>query len=153
MSKQDSKTKISEIAQTNCQIMGIDLWGVEYFPGPGGKKGIVRIYIDSEQGVNIDQCAELSRQLSVVFDVEDIIPGSYALEVSSPGIDRLFFRLDQLSGYIGQKLKISLKTPHDGRKKFTGILSKIQGETLIVEHDSQQMGFDWNQIDKARLVG
>ncbi|MFN2266699.1 MAG: ribosome maturation factor RimP [Desulfonatronovibrio sp.] len=153
MSKQDTKNTVSEIVQTNCQIMGLELWGIEYFPGPGGKKGIVRIYIDSEQGVNIDQCAELSRQLSVVFDVEDIIPGSYSLEVSSPGLDRLFFRLDQLVKYIGQKLKISLKKPLDGRKKFTGILSSVQQETVVIEHDSQQLEFDWNQIDKARLVG
>ncbi len=153
MSNQDTKSRISEIAQTNCQIMGLDLWGIEYFPGPGGKKGIVRIYIDSEQGVNIDQCADLSRQLSVVFDVEDVIPGSYSLEVSSPGLDRLFFRPDQLSKYKNQKLKISLKKPLDGRKKFTGTLSKVQQETITINHDSQQLEFDWDQIDKARLVG
>ncbi len=154
MKNQDIKTKISELATINCRIMGVDLWGVEFFPGPGGKKSIVRIFIDSDQGVSIDQCAELSKNLSVVLDVEDIVPGSYTLEVSSPGVNRIFFSPSQASDFINQKIKISLKHPKQGRRNFSGTLRSVAGEMIIVESDShEEWKFDWEEIDKARLVG
>ena len=153
MSAQETRTRLSELAKTSCRIQGVELWGLEYFPGPGGKKGIVRIYIDSEDGVSIEQCAELSRNLSVVLDVEDIIPGAYALEVSSPGLNRLFFSPAQMEGFAGHKVKVSLRQARQGRKNFSGILHKVEGSKIFVNSDSQDhWSFDWEDIDKARLV-
>ncbi len=154
MKSQETKEKISELARTNCRIMGLELWGIEYFHGPGGKKSIVRIYIDSDQGVSVDQCAELSRNLSIVFDVEDIVPGTYTLEVSSPGLSRVFFSPSQMMGFTGQKVRISLKHPLQGRKNFSGSLKKIDGQRIHVESDScEKWSFDWDDIDKAKLAG
>ena len=154
MMNQETKAKIAELARTNCQIMGLELWGVEYFHGPGGKKSIVRVFIDSDQGVSIDQCAELSRNLSVVLDVEDIIPGTYTLEVSSPGLNRKFFNPLQMEGFTGQKVRISLKEALQGRKNFTGTLRGVDGKNIIVRSDSnEEWSFDWDEIDKANLAG
>lgn len=154
MNNQETKAKISELARANCRIMGLDLWGVEYFPIPGGKKSIVRIYIDSDQGASVDQCAELSKNLSIVLDVEDIVPGSYNLEISSPGLDRIFFSPSQMTRFISQKVRISLKQARQGRKNYAGILHNVEGEKIIVESDSNdKWSFDWEEIDKARLLG
>ncbi|MFP4084741.1 MAG: ribosome maturation factor RimP [Desulfonatronovibrio sp.] len=154
MKNQDARARIVELARTNCRIMGVELWGVEYFPGPGGKKGIVRIYIDSDQGVSIDQCAELSRNISIVLDVEDIVPGAYTLEVSSPGLDRIFFSPSQMEHFIGQKVKISLKQPRGKRKNFSGFLNSVDGQKIYIESDShEKWEFDWEEIDKAKLDG
>jgi ribosome maturation factor RimP len=154
MKNLETKAAISELARTNCRIMGLELWGVDYFPGPGGKKSIVRIYIDSDQGVGIAQCAELSRNLSVVFDVEDIVPGSYTLEVSSPGLDRKFFSPSQMMRFTGQKIRISLKEALQGRKKFSGSLERVEDSKIVVRSDSdEEWNFDWDKIDKANLAG
>ena len=154
MMNQETKAKISELARTNCRIMGLEMWGVEYFHGPGGKKSIVRIYIDSDQGVTIDQCAELSRNLSIVLDVEDIIPGTYTLEVSSPGLNRKFFSPSQLKGFTGQRVRISLKESRYGRKNFSGAIHGVDGENIVVRSDSdEEWSFDWDEIDKANLAG
>ncbi|MFO7727458.1 MAG: ribosome maturation factor RimP [Desulfonatronovibrio sp.] len=154
MKSQEARARIIELARTNCRIMGVELWGVEYFPGPGGKKGIVRIYIDADQGVSIDQCAELSRNISVVLDVEDIVPGAYALEVSSPGLDRIFFSPSQMKNFISQKIKLSLNQPRGKRKNFSGILQSVDGQKIHVESDShEKWEFDWEEIEKAKLDG
>lgn len=154
MNNLEVKASIAELARTNCRIMGLELWGVDYFPGPGGKKSIVRIFIDSDQGVSIDQCAELSRHLGVVLDVEDIIPGSYTLEVSSPGLDRKFFSPSQMNQYTGHKIKISLREALQGRKNFSGTLEKVEQNTIIVSSDSgNEWSFDWDTIEKANLAG
>jgi ribosome maturation factor RimP len=154
MNNQDIKASVAELARTNCRIMGLELWGMDYFPGPGGKKSIVRIFIDSDQGVSIDQCAELSRNLSVVLDVEDVIPGSYTLEVSSPGIDRKFFSPSQMDKFTGHKVKICLREALQGRKKFSGTLEKVEQNIVVVSSDSgKEWNFDWDTIEKANLAG
>ncbi|WP_035244161.1 ribosome maturation factor RimP [Desulfonatronovibrio hydrogenovorans] len=151
---QETKEKIIQLAETNSRILGLELWGVEYFPGPGGKKGIVRIFVDSDQGVSIDECAELSRQISVVLDVEDIVPGSYTLEVSSPGIDRIFFHPFQMEKFIGQKLKVTLNQPRQGRKNYSGSLIKVEKNRLVIQSESgDSWDFDWDDAEKIRLTG
>ncbi len=150
---QQTEARLWDLALTSCRIMGIELWGMEFFPGPGGKKGILRIYIDSQHGVSVEQCAELSRNLSVVLDVEDIVPGSYTLEVSSPGLDRIFFNPAQMKKFVGNKVKLTLKQPRGGRKNFTADLLKIEGERVVLDSKTpEKWSFEWSEIDKAKLV-
>ncbi|WP_045215047.1 ribosome maturation factor RimP [Desulfonatronovibrio magnus] len=154
MSKEQQLSKLTELAEIYCRALGVYLWGIEYHPGPGGKKGILRIYIEAENGVTIDHCAELSRQISVALDVEDIVPGAYNLEVSSPGLNRQFFHIDQLPDYLGQKVKVVLKTPRDNRKKYSGTLLRVQDHEIIIESDSNaQWTFPWDEIHKINLAG
>ncbi len=153
MDRDQARQRISLLAATACRAMGLELWGMDYAPGPGGKKGILRIYIDSSQGVSVDQCAEISRQLSVALDVENIVPGSYTLEVSSPGLDRVFFTPDQLKAFTDHEIKITLKEPRDGRKNYSGILKEISDDDQLVVQGPQEAGwtFSWGEIKKARL--
>ncbi|MDR2488618.1 MAG: ribosome maturation factor RimP [Desulfovibrio sp.] len=105
--------------------LGLELWGIEL---AFGGRSIVRVFVENENGVSIEQCAELSRLLSASLDVEDCIPGAYVLEVSSPGLERTFFSAEQLARALGQKVEITLHRPQaawPGRKKFRGLLQEV----------------------------
>ncbi len=153
MDYQEIKQKIIELVETNCRIMGLELWGLEFAPGTGGKRGMLRVYVDAPGGVTVDQCAELSHQLSVVLDVEDLIPGSYNLEVSSPGLYRKFFHPEQMRSYTGHKVKVTLKQPREGRRNFTGTLNFVHGNRFSVQTDTQtSWDFDWEEIGRLKLA-
>lgn len=111
--------------------MGYQLWGIEYLPNR--KNSILRVYIDSAEGIDVDDCAAVSRQVSGLLDVEDPIPGEYNLEVSSPGLDRLLFTADQYDQYIGCLVRVKLNTPVEGRKNFKGKLIAVEGEQITIE--------------------
>lgn len=131
--------------------LGFELVGIEYHPS--GKHSLLRVYIDSENGVTVDDCARVSYQVSGVLDVEDPIPGNYQLEVSSPGLDRPLFRPEDYDRFAGQQVKLTLLHPLDGRRKFSGVLRGLQGEQVfIVLEDGTDVGLPIGDIEKARLV-
>lgn len=130
--------------------VGMELWGIEYVSQ--GRHSILRIYIDSENGVGIENCEAVSHQVSGILDVEDPISGEYNLEVSSPGLDRPFFRLDQYSAYAGDMIKVRLLMAVDGKRNFTGKLVEIADNALTFEVDNTTLTVAFNQIDKANLV-
>ena len=101
------------------------------------KTALLRIYVDSANGVNLDECAKVSRQISAVLDVEDPIQGHYYLEVSSPGIDRPLFTIDQCQGYLGKPVAIRLRVPKAGRRNFTGTLVQVENEQISLQLDDQ----------------
>ncbi len=117
-----------------------------------GKTWVLRFYIDKDGGVNVDDCAEISRKLSVHLDVEDIIPNKYVLEVSSPGLNRPLKKEKDFKMAENKKVKISLKTPQDGRKNFSGVLKEFKGESLTLEtNDGDRFVINLTDIHKARL--
>ncbi len=130
--------------------LGYELVGIEYLPA--GKQSVLRIYIDAEQGILVDDCEKVSHQVSAVLDVEDPIRGAYALEVSSPGIDRPLFTPEQYARYVGQAVRVQLARALDGRRKFKGELSEVNEDslTLVVDGESFQLPFEL--IEKGRLV-
>lgn len=130
--------------------LGCDLWGVDYLSH--GKQTLVRIYIDKADGIDVDDCARISRQLSSVLDVEDPIMGEYTLEVSSPGMDRPLFTLEQFGLYVGEQLKIRLRAPYEGRKNFSGVMTGIEEEDIVIAVDDHEYLLPFDLIDKANLV-
>ncbi len=96
--------KIEALLKPTLEALGFELWGLEYLSQ--GRHTLLRLYIDAESGVTVDDCAEVSRHVSGVMDVEDPISGEYTLEVSSPGVDRLLFRLDHYSMYVGEWIEL-----------------------------------------------
>ena len=130
--------------------VGMELWGVEFLSQ--GRHSILRVYIDSDNGVTIDNCEAASHQVSGVLDVEDPISGEYNLEVSSPGMDRPLFTFDQFSRYVGELIKVRLQMAVDGMRNFTGKLVQAENDSLTFEVESQQLTVSINQIDKANLV-
>ncbi|MCK0769661.1 ribosome maturation factor RimP [Chromohalobacter canadensis] len=130
--------------------MGFDLWGVDYLAQ--GKHSRLVIYIESAEGVTVDDCASVSRQVSGVLDVEDPIAGEYRLEVSSPGMDRPLFTLDQFARFKGSRVQVKLSVPFEGRRKFQGQLAGVEGDEILLQLDGQEYCFPVESIEQARVV-
>ncbi len=145
--KQDLLTELLEPVVTS---MGFELWGLEFHSS--GRNQVLRIFIDSDKGVGIDDCAGISRQCAAILDVEDPIQSEYQLEVSSPGMDRPLYKLDQYARYIGHKVKLQLRFPYEGQRKYTGTLTGIEDEDLVVAVDDHEYLFPVNGVEKANLI-
>jgi ribosome maturation factor RimP len=132
------------------ESMGCELWGLEYLTQ--GKHATLRLFIDKADGVLVEDCANVSRQVSAVMDVEDPIACEYDLEVSSPGADRSLYTLDQYTRYIGEKVKVQLRVPFEGRRKFTGILNAVESDDVVVVVDQEEYLLPIGSIDKANII-
>jgi len=141
--------QIQQMLESTVEALGFDLWGLEYLSQ--GRHSLLRLYIDGENGVTVDDCALVSQQVSSVLDVEDPIAGDYTLEVSSPGMDRLLFKLDQYPGYVGEAVELRLRSAFEGRRKFKGVLKGIEGEDVVVQVDDHEYLLPHSAIEKARI--
>ncbi len=141
--------QITDMLETTIEALGFELWGVEYLSQ--GRHSLVRIYIDAEAGISVDDCAAVSAQVGSVFDVEDPITGEYTLEVSSPGMDRLLFKLEQYSGYVGEIVDLRLRGAFEGRRKFKGVLKGVEGEDIVIQVDDHEYMLPHSAIEKARV--
>jgi ribosome maturation factor RimP len=139
-----------ELLEPVIESMGFDLWGLEFHSN--GKNQMLRIYIDSENGIGIDDCSGVSRQCAAILDVEDPIQSEYQLEVSSPGIDRPLYKLDQFARYIGHKVKLQLRFPYEGQRKYTGTLTGVENEDLVLAVADHEYLFPVDGIEKASLI-
>ncbi|MDF1822864.1 MAG: ribosome maturation factor RimP [Alcanivoracaceae bacterium] len=129
--------------------MGYEFWGLEYLQGRGA---VLRIFIDSDNGIDVDDCADVSHQVSGVLDVEDPIPGEYNLEVSSPGMDRPLFEREQWSRYIGEKAQVRLLAAINGKRRFTAEIVAVEDEHLVLSVDGEPLEVPFTQVDRANLV-
>lgn len=130
--------------------VGMTLWGIEFVAQ--GRHSVLRLYIDSENGVSVDDCERVSHQASAILDVEDPISGEYHLEVSSPGMDRPLFTFEQMARQVGQNIKVKLQMAMAGRRNFTGTLTEAKEDKLTFVVEGQPLSISFNQIDKANLV-
>lgn len=130
--------------------MGCELVGIEY--QTHGRNALLRIYIDKEGGVGLEDCQRVSYQVSGVLDVEDPIPGRYTLEVSSPGLDRPLFTVEHFIRFTGRRVRVRLSGPLEGRRKFTGILQGIRADSIVLEEDGKEICLPLDRIEQARLV-
>jgi ribosome maturation factor RimP len=130
--------------------LGYDCVGVEYNPHP--KHGLLRIYIDHENGILVDDCTKVSHQVSGVLDVEDPIIDNYHLEVSSPGEDRPFFKVRQFSQFLGSTVMVHLFAAVDGRRKITGKIVHVENDVITLEENEQSFDIPFAAMSKARLV-
>ena len=130
--------------------LGYRCWGVEFISQ--GRHSLLRVYIDSDQGVFVDDCEKVSRQISAVMDVEDPISSEYTLEVSSPGMDRPLFTLEQYAAHAGDVVKIRLRTPFEGMRNVQGVLQGVEDEDVVVRVEQHEYLFPIEQIDKANIV-
>jgi ribosome maturation factor RimP len=132
------------------EALGYELVGIEYRGST--RHGLLRVYIDQEQGIGLDDCERVSHQLSALLDVEDPIDVPYDLEVSSPGLDRPLFRMRDFERFQGRRARIRMRVPQDGRRNFTGVLRGLEGGQLLLEVDNEIVRLAFGQIDQARLV-
>ena len=131
--------------------LGSRLWGIEYLTR--GKSTTLKIYIDADQGINVEDCARVSRQVSSLLDVEDPIPGRYTLEVSSPGLDRRLFTKAQFEEFASARIRVSLKRPFEGRRRYTGLLGGIEGDDVILHTgEEEEYLFPLDLVDRANII-
>ena len=141
---------VTELIDTTIQALGLELWGVELLQQ--GKYSLLRIYIEREEGVTIEDCEKVSRQVSALMDVEDPIAGEYTLEVSSPGMDRPLFTVEQYSQYVGSEVDLKLRRPLDGRRKFKGQILKVSGDVVGLSVEGSEYDLEFSDIEKASIV-
>lgn len=142
--------RVRSIIEPGVHALGYELVDVEL--AGQGRNALLRIYIDQPDGVTVEDCAAVSRQVSAVLDVEDPIPGHYTLEVSSPGLDRPLRREEDFSRFKGALIHVRMLTPIMGRRNFTGRLLGYERESVVLEADTERYELALANIEKARLV-
>ena len=129
--------------------LGYVCWGIELLRQ--GRGALLRIYIDSSTGVTLADCERVSNRVSGILDVEDPVAGEYLLEVSSPGLERLLFNRDQYEQYLGETVKVRLSRSVDNRKRITGRIEAVTGETLVLNEAGREIRVPLGAVDRARL--
>ena len=135
------------------ESLGYQLWGMEF--KSQGKQSMLRIFIDAldkEKGIQLDDCEKVSRQVSGVLDVEDPITEEYTLEVSSPGVDRQLFTLEQYAEWAGAEVNLRLRVPFEGRRKFRGIVRGTEDQDVVLIVDDHELLLPIESIDKAQVI-
>jgi ribosome maturation factor RimP len=118
----------------------------------GGQTGVIRVFIDSPDGIDLEDCEKVSLAVSALLDVEDPLPGQYTLEVSSPGLDRKLTKIEHFQRFMGKTVKVQMRFPIEGRKRFRGALVSSNDENIVVEVDGESHSLPIATIDTARLV-
>lgn len=142
--------RLTQLLEPPVEALGYELWGIEYVRA--GKHSTLRVYIDSPEGITVEDCAEVSYQISSVLDVEDPISSEYFLEVSSPGLERPLIKLAHFQKYIGHEAALMLRMAVNNRRKYKGVIKQVDGEmiTLTVEGNDEIMAFA--NIQQANLI-
>ncbi len=145
-----SNLHLRQLFEPVVSMLGYELVGVEYLGK--GRNAVLRIYIDKEDGITLDDCARVSRQVSGLLDVEDPIKEPYNLEVSSPGLDRPLFTKEHFDSHKGQWVQLRLDKPLEGRRNFKGIIQGMRDKEVLLQVDGTQIVLPLNTIEKARLI-
>ncbi|TDQ39437.1 ribosome maturation factor RimP [Thiopseudomonas denitrificans] len=132
------------------EAMGFQCWGIEFISQ--GRHSVLRVFIEHENGIGVDDCEAVSRQLGAVLDVEDPISGEYTLEVSSPGMDRQLFTLEQFAAYAGHRVKVKMRVAVEERRNFQGILKGVEEQDVVVQVDEYEYLLPIEFIDKANVI-
>ena len=118
----------------------------------GGQNGLLRLFIDRDEGISLEDCEKVSLAVSALLDVEDPVPGHYSLEVSSPGTDRTLTKLAHFERFTGETVKVQLRFPKEGRRRFRGKLLSANEDNIVVEVDGESHTLTMATIDTARLA-
>ena len=145
-----SVKRLTDMLQPLVEDLGYEFVGLEYTGQ--SKNAVLRIYIDHKQGIDLDDCGRVSGEVAALLDVEDPISGQYNLEVSSPGLDRPLFTLEQCARFAGEQVQMTVFAPVEGRRKFKGRILSVTGDTLNIDQDGAEIALDFGNIAKARLV-
>lgn len=142
--------ELSELLEPTVSRLGYELIDLE--AKIGGKSGVLRLFIDKADGIDLEDCERVSRAVSALLDVEDPLPGHYDLEVSSPGLDRKLTKVEHFQRFAGEEVKVQTRFPIEGRRRYRGILESCDDENIEVLVDGQSYRIPLATIDVARLV-
>lgn len=142
--------RLAGIVGPAVRAAGCELLGVEIERARSGP--LLRLYIDSEGGVQVEDCERVSRQVSAALDVEDPMGGEYVLEVSSPGLDRPLFELEHFERFTGSEVRVRLSSPIDGRRNFNGVIGGCRGDSVLVIMEDEEHALPIDNIRSANLI-
>jgi ribosome maturation factor RimP len=142
--------QLEALLAPSVMALGLRIWGIEYLAQ--GKRSLLRIYIDGDNGVTIEDCERVSKQVSDLLDVEDVLASSYTLEVSSPGMDRVLFKPEQYAESIGETVDVRLNYPFEGRRRFVGALTSLENDEVIVQVEDSEFLIPLSNVQRARIV-
>jgi ribosome maturation factor RimP len=144
------RDQLAELLRPVVQGAGCELWELEYSPGRGN--GLLRLYIDTAEGISVDDCERVSRAVSEVLDAADPIPGHYTLEVSSPGLERPLRTAQQFAPFVGEQVFVETVQAVDERRRFKGLLVAAGPASIEVEVDGRRHVLPLPGIRKAHLA-
>lgn len=143
-----AQARLIELLEPTVEGLGYELVGVEF----DGSQRVLRVYIDSEQGITLDDCTKVSYQVSGVLDVEDPISGRYQLEISSPGLDRPLYTLAHYERFKGEMARLQLTRLIEGRRKIKARLAGVDGGDVLLQDGETTLRIPFESIEKARLA-
>ena len=147
---QQREARLHELIEPTVISLGFELVGVLW--RGGHSRGLMRIYIDHRDGVTLDDCTRVSHRVSGLLDVEDLPTSEYDLEVSSPGVDRPLFVEGDFTRFAGASMKVVLRAPVAGQRRFTGTLGGYEDGVVLVDEHGVRHRFPISEIDCARLA-
>lgn len=142
--------KVQSVVLPVVESLGFIFWGLELING--GQRPVLRIFAETENGINVDQCGEISREVGAALDVANVPEGEYTLEVSSPGLDRILFSLVQCQKYIGSLVTVTLTTSLEGRRRYKGRLESVQDDAVFVGDSGESLRIPFHKVKRMRLV-
>ena len=142
--------ELAKLLEPTVERLGYELADLEV--RLGGKGGMVRVFIDKPDGIDLDDCEKVSQAVSAILDVEDPVPGNYNLEVSSPGLDRKLTKVEHFQRFERETVQVKMRFPIEGRRRFRGTLVSSDDENIVVEVDGESHSLPLKTIDTARLV-
>ena len=145
-----TQDELAKLLEPTVEGLGYELSDLE--AKIGSQNGLLRLFIDKEDGINLEDCEKVSSAVSALLDVEDPLPGQYNLEVSSPGSDRTLTKLAHFERFTGETVKVQMRFPIEGRRRFRGKLLSADEENIVVEVDGESHTLGMASIDIARLA-
>ena len=142
--------ELDKLIRSTVNGLGYELWGYEYRPQV--ETALLRIFIDSQKGITVEDCSIVSHQIGAALDVDDLIPIAYILELSSPGIDRVLFDPEQYQRYINEQVKIRTRIPINARRNFKGAIVAVSDTNVTVEIDNLDYEIPFETVDRARVL-
>ncbi|MGO9579103.1 MAG: ribosome maturation factor RimP [Desulfobaccales bacterium] len=148
--KETVVSRLEELIQPLVESQGADLVELQY-GRPKRGRGILRLFVDRTGGITIEELARINRMVGALLEVHDVIPGSYTLEVSSPGLTRVLKKLQDYQRYVGRLVRVTTRTPWEGRQVHNGILQGLDGEMVCLKEGEKVLCIPFSEIARARL--
>ena len=142
--------RIHDLIEPTILSLGLELWACDL--RPSGNQALLRIYIDREGGVTLEDCTRVSREIGAILDVEDPIKNRYQLEVSSPGLDRALMTLSHFERYVGHEVKLRLRSAQDNRRQLVGRIEKVEDGKIVLSVAGEMLRVTLGEIQKANLL-
>jgi ribosome maturation factor RimP len=142
-------TRVWELAAPLAEGEGMEIVDVEFRPEGSRGGRVLRLYLDKEGGLSVDDLTRVSRRLSELLDAEDAVEGAYTLEVSSPGINRPLKKPEHFARFVGKRIRVRTRDMIDGRRSFLGILAQVVGDSVILTQEGKHYQIPFSMIDKS----